>query len=89
MRKLSEDTCEMKRLYVRPEVRGKGIGKILAKAIIDEARKREYGKMRLDTVPAMKRAIRLYEALGFKEISPYRFNPIQGALFMELILQKA
>jgi ribosomal protein S18 acetylase RimI-like enzyme len=79
----------MKRLYVRPEFRGRGIGKILAEAVIDEARKRGYGKMWLDTVPAMKQAITLYEALGFKEISPYRFNPIQGALFMELILQKA
>jgi putative acetyltransferase len=87
LRKISKDTCEMKRLYVKPESRGKRIGKVMAEYVIDEARKIGYSRMQLDTVPSMKEAVSLYQSLGFKKIEPYRYNPVEGAIFMELILK--
>jgi putative acetyltransferase len=87
LRKIEGDICEMKRMYVRPDFRNRGVGKTLARAIIAEAKKRGYLRMRLDTVPSMKEAQALYESLVFKKISPYRHNPIPGAAFMELILE--
>lgn len=83
LRKIDNRTCEMKRLYVKPEFRGLKIGKTLAEKIFEEARIIGYKKMRLDTLPQMLEAINMYKSLGFKEIEPYRYNPEQGAMFME------
>ncbi|MDB5213927.1 MAG: GCN5-related N-acetyltransferase [Myxococcaceae bacterium] len=86
MRDLGDRGCEMKRLFVRPAFHGKGCGRRLAVAVIEEARRERYRTMKLDTVPAMRAAIALYASLGFREIAPYTENPIEGARFLELQL---
>jgi len=87
LRPLEGDTCEMKRLYVTPEGRGHGVGRRLVAEIVDEARRIGYAAMRLDTVPSMQAARRLYAAFGFEPIEAYRYNPIPGTSFMELKLR--
>ena len=90
LHKIEGSICEMKRLYLRPKFRGKGLGRILANAVIAEAREIGYDRMRLDTVePVMKDAVGMYRKLGFREISPYRPNPMPGTLYMELTLERA
>ncbi len=87
LRKIRATTCEMKRLFLRPEFRGRGLGRVLVERIIEEARQIGYTQMCLDTLPGrMDQAIALYKSIGFKEIEPYYNNPVAGATFMELRL---
>lgn len=86
VRPLERGACELKRLFVRPQARGAGVGRLLTVHALAAARARGYERMRLDTVPAMQEARTLYRSLGFREIEPYRHNPIAGTSFMELVL---
>ena len=87
LRPLGFEICEMKRLYVKPAHRGKKVGRELAVAIIEEAKRLGYKLMRLDTVKAMKEASALYRALGFQQIDPYCYNPLPDAMYFELKLR--
>ena len=86
LRRIDEGICEMKRLYVKPQFQRQGIGRALAEAVIEQSKNIGYKKMRLDTAPAMDAARGLYKSLAFKEIGAYRYNPLEGAVFMELVL---
>jgi len=82
LRTLGPSTCEMKRLYVRPAYRKLGLGRRLAERILADAAAAGYREIKLDTLPVMADAIRLYRALGFTETEPYYVNPVPGALFL-------
>jgi putative acetyltransferase len=88
LRPLEPAVCEMKRLYVRPAFRAHGIGRVLISRVVQEAQRAGYQHMRLDTLPSMTAAQALYRRLGFQEIAPYCKNPIEGAVFLELQLDR-
>ncbi len=83
MRPFDTGIAEMKRLYVRPSARGAGLGRVLATHICDAASAAGYAKIRLDTLPTMTEARRMYETMGFAAIAPYVFNPVAGTAFLE------
>jgi len=86
VRPLENGICEMKRLYVRPEARGRGVARQLAEAAIAFGKAANYHAMRLDTLPTMTAAQELYRQLGFRVVEAYRYNPVPGTSFMQLDL---
>jgi len=86
LRPLDDSVCEMKRLFVRPAFRGRGVGRMLAEIVVNQARAIGYASMRLDTLPSMGAATALYQSLGFARIPAYYATPLQDTIFMELKL---
>jgi ribosomal protein S18 acetylase RimI-like enzyme len=89
LRPLAGDEAEMKRLYVRPDYRGMGLGRMLAECIVDDAKAIGYRRVKLDTLPAMGEAQQLYDSLGFRDCAKYNDNPVEGVRFMALDLARA
>jgi ribosomal protein S18 acetylase RimI-like enzyme len=86
LRRVDDETCEMKRLYVRPDARRTGLGRALTEAVIAHARAIGFDRMLLDTLPSMAEARDLYASLGFRETEAYRHNPVEGTSFLALEL---
>ena len=87
LRRFAERTGEVKRLYVAPAARGRGVGRLLAEGIVAEAKRLGYADLVLDTLPDMKAAQSLYASLGFRPAPPYRHNPVAGTVFLQLALR--
>ncbi|MGS2739848.1 GNAT family N-acetyltransferase [Sinomicrobium sp. M5D2P17] len=87
IRKLEDNICELKRMYLKPETRGQGLGLELMNKALRTGRKLKYEKMRLDTLANMEAAIALYRKAGFYEIAPYRYNPMEDTVYMEILLR--
>jgi GNAT superfamily N-acetyltransferase len=87
IREFKGSNCELKRMYLKPECRGKGVGKKLLQFMLEKAKTLGYSKMLLDTLPLMKEAQQLYLQFGFKHIESYRFNPVEGTVYMEKLLK--
>lgn len=88
LRPLASDVAELKRMWVRPAFRGRGLGRRIAEALLAAAREEGYRLARLDTLAGMREAIALYRSLGFREIPAYYPNPLPGAVYMELALRE-
>lgn len=87
IRSLGHGACEMKRLYVRPQYRRKGMGRELVRAAVDRAAQLGYHRVRLDTLESLTAAMALYQTMGFKQIPPYYDNPLSGVHYWELKLR--
>ena len=88
VRPLEPGACELKRLYVRPEFRGQGLGVLLAQGALEQARQAGYDLIRLDTLPTMTAAQTLYRRLGFREVPASYPTPVAGTVFFELPLER-
>lgn len=86
IRKIDDSTAELKRMYIQPEARGNGLGRILLQQALELAKDLHYERIRLDTMPFMESAIVLYEKMGFYQIEAYRYNPYEEARYYEKIL---
>ena len=87
LRRFEKEIGELKRMYLKQEARGQGIGAMMLQKALSIGVKLGYTRIRLDTLPSMTSAIGLYQKMGFYEIDAYRFNPIAGTKYMEINLQ--